>query len=217
MSDAAALMDRIYASQRHVYDATRKFYLLGRDRLIADLSPPPGGTVLEIGCGTARNLILVAQRYPSVSCYGIDVSRAMLTTARKSVARCGLSSRITLAEADATSFDPAALFGRTTFDRIFVSYALSMIPPWRAVLDHAGPLLAPAGAIHVIDFGDQAGLPRIFKRALLAWLAKFHVAPRETLPFEIGLAARRYDLVNTSQSLFRGYAFYARLARSGLV
>ena len=30
----ADLMDRIYRRQRHVYDATRKYYLLGRDRLI---------------------------------------------------------------------------------------------------------------------------------------------------------------------------------------
>ena len=31
------LMDAIYRRQRHIYDATRKYYLLGRDRLIADL------------------------------------------------------------------------------------------------------------------------------------------------------------------------------------
>ena len=29
--DAAGLMDRMYRHQRHFYDATRKFYLLGRD------------------------------------------------------------------------------------------------------------------------------------------------------------------------------------------
>lgn len=37
--DAAALMDAIYRRQRHIYDASRKFYLLGRDGLIADLDP----------------------------------------------------------------------------------------------------------------------------------------------------------------------------------
>ena len=29
--NAAGLMDRMYRFQRHIYDATRKFYLLGRD------------------------------------------------------------------------------------------------------------------------------------------------------------------------------------------
>jgi S-adenosylmethionine-diacylgycerolhomoserine-N-methlytransferase len=59
---AAELMNRTYRHQRHIYDVTRKYYLFGRDRLIARLDPPAGGRVLEIGCGTARNLIAAARR-----------------------------------------------------------------------------------------------------------------------------------------------------------
>ena len=58
-------MDAIYARQRHIYDATRKYFLFGRDRLIAALDVPVNGTVLEVGCGTGRNLIQVARRYPT--------------------------------------------------------------------------------------------------------------------------------------------------------
>ncbi len=32
--DHATLMDRVYKRQRHFYDATRKYYLLGRDPMI---------------------------------------------------------------------------------------------------------------------------------------------------------------------------------------
>ena len=73
-SNPAATMDRMYRHQRHVYDATRKFYLFGRDRLIRELAPAPGDRLLEIGCGTARNLIRVARRHPQVALYGIDAS-----------------------------------------------------------------------------------------------------------------------------------------------
>lgn len=52
LSDAER-MDRHYRYQRFIYDLTRTHYLIGRKHLIAHLSPPPGGTVLEIGCGTA--------------------------------------------------------------------------------------------------------------------------------------------------------------------
>ena len=45
MTDAAAEMDAIYRVQRHIYDASRKYYLLGRDGMLAGLDPPPGGTV----------------------------------------------------------------------------------------------------------------------------------------------------------------------------
>lgn len=210
---AGDLMDRIYATQRHIYDATRKFYLLGRDELIEDLEPPEGGSVLEIGCGTARNLIAVARRYPDVTCYGLDVSQAMLVTARTSVARAGLTGRIHLAEADATCFDGAALFGRETFDRVLISYALSMIPPWQAVLRHAGTAVAPGGALHIVDFGDQARLPRGFKRGLEAWLAKFHVAPRESLPLEIERLAAEQAMLASTRPLYRGYAISAALRR----
>ena len=61
--DAAGLMDRMYRFQRHIYDATRKFYLLGRDGLVDRLQPPMDGSVLEIGCGTGRNLIRIARAF----------------------------------------------------------------------------------------------------------------------------------------------------------
>ena len=64
MNDHKGLMDRVYRDQRHIYDLTRKYYLLGRDGLIADLDVPAGGAVLEIGCGTGRNLIAVGKAWP---------------------------------------------------------------------------------------------------------------------------------------------------------
>src|ERR1700756_5784809 len=98
---AAASMDRMYRHQRFIYDLTRKPYLLGRDTMIAQLSPPAGGTVLEIGCGTGRNLIHVARTYPSARLYGFDISAEMLATAGKSIAAAGLSGQVDIATADA--------------------------------------------------------------------------------------------------------------------
>src|SRR6266446_4652210 len=121
-------MDRIYRRQRHFYDFTRKYYLLGRDRLIDGLAPPPGSRVLEIGCGTGRNLVAAARTWPQARLYGIDISAEMLDTGRRVVGRAGLAQRIELARADATSFDPAWLFGVPCFSRIIFSYSLSMMP-----------------------------------------------------------------------------------------
>src|SRR5215467_10561692 len=137
MSEAAALMDRMYRRQRYIYDLSRKFYLLGRDEAIARFLPARGDKVLEIACGTGRNLVKLARTYPETRLFGLDVSREMLATAAASTARAGLASRVALAEADATAFDPRALFGVARFERVLVSYALSMIPPWREALAHA--------------------------------------------------------------------------------
>jgi S-adenosylmethionine-diacylgycerolhomoserine-N-methlytransferase len=171
------LMDRIYRHQRHIYDLTRKYYLLGRDQLIAELDPPRRGSVLEIGCGTGRNLLSVRRRYGQARLYGIDISEAMLMTARAH----SQGRNIQYARADAADFDPQELFGEACFDRIFISYALSMIPSWQAVLASAVRMLAPDGELHVVDFGQQEHLPQAFRSALRAWLAKFHVTPRASL------------------------------------
>jgi S-adenosylmethionine-diacylgycerolhomoserine-N-methlytransferase len=213
MTDAAVRMDRQYRWQRHIYDVTRRPYLLGRDRLIGELRPPGGAGVLEIGCGTGRNLIRVAHTYPDVECFGIDVSSVMLDTARRSIGRAGLEGRIRLAQADAATADAAQLFGRDAFERIMISYALSMIPPWRQVLAHAASLLAPQGRLGLIDFGDQAGMPAWFRAMLLGWLDWFHVHPRTDLRRELEGLAERADLTLRVCDLYRGYASLAMLER----
>jgi S-adenosylmethionine-diacylgycerolhomoserine-N-methlytransferase len=203
---AGLLMDRIYARQRHVYDFTRKYYLLGRDRLIEDLAPPPGGKVLEIGCGTARNLVKAAGLYPDVDFYGIDVSTKMLETAREAVVREGLTANIRVAEADATNFDPELLFSVPGFSRVFVSYSLSMIPGWPKVLARAVQWLAPSGELHIVDFGRQERLPRWFRSGLRWWLSRFHVSPRDDLEAELRALARKADMAVTIERPYLGYA-----------
>ena len=132
--EATRRMNRMYRRQRHIYDGTRRYYLLGRDRLIAGLQPAPGASVLEIGCGTGRNLVLAAGLYPDARFFGIDVSTEMLTSAISAISRRGLTDRIRVAHGDGTAFDPQLLFGLPRFDHVMISYSLSMIPDWRRVL-----------------------------------------------------------------------------------
>ncbi|HKY80591.1 MAG TPA: class I SAM-dependent methyltransferase [Sphingobium sp.] len=207
------LMDRVYQHQRHVYDLSRKYYLLGRDGLIADLAPPRGGAVLEIGCGTGRNLIAVGKAWPDARLYGVDISEAMLETARRAVARAGMDDRVTLAQGDAASFDPQAAFGRARFERVFISYALSMIPDWQGALRQAARCVADGGKLEIVDFGQQEGLPCFWKRALFSWLAHFHVSPRADLSRAIKALAAETGGFPHSRPLYRGYAVRGGLIR----
>lgn len=206
-------LDRNYRYQRHFYDLTREYYLLGRRRLIADLAPPPGGSVLEIGCGTALNLIRAQRRFPGADYFGVDLSRMMLETADAALRRRGLGTSIHLALGDATDFEPRPLFGRDRFERVFFSYSLSMIPPWQAALEHAAGLLSEGGSLHIVDFGGCEALPRAFKRALYAWLFQFRVTPREELEATLSDLARRHGLSSSFEHIYRGYGYYAVLAR----
>ena len=203
----ARLMDGVYRSQRHFYDLTRKYYLLGRDRVIRELKPEPGQRVLEVGCGTGRNLIQAAKRYPQAVFYGFDISEMMLETARKNVKRAGLSDRITLAQGDASDFSCQALFGFEAADRVFCSYTLSMIPPWRAALAQAVKATAADGSLHVVDFGQQEQLPGMARKLLGQWLALFHVTARPDLRAALEEAAAAAGRKLEFTPLYRGYTW----------
>lgn len=200
----ARLMDGIYRRQRLIYDATRKYFLFGRDHLIEHLSPAPGMSVLEVACGTGRNLDLIGRRYPDARLYGFDISSEMLISARAK-----LGERAELAQGDATDFAPGEMFSVGGFDRIVLSYGISMIPDWQAAITEAVRHLSPEGALYIVDFGDQARLPGWFKSGLRAWLAKFHVSPRDSL--DTFLSDQGWKVERTL--LYRGYAVFAVIQR----
>ncbi len=202
----AGLMDGMYRYQRHIYDVTRKYYLLGRDRTINNLAMPFGGTLLEVGCGTGRNLLYAHRRFPSARLFGLDISQEMLTSARASFS--GIAAMPDFKVADATSFR-AEDFGTDGFDRIMISYALSMIPDWKAAIDAALDALNPGGELHIVDFGQQQRLPGWFRSGLQSWLRSFHVTPRADLPAVLEERCKRLGARLSIEDIGRGYAIRA--------
>ena len=203
--DAHALsMDRMYRYQRHIYDLTRKYYLLGRDGTIRRLAPAAGGTVLEVGCGTGRNLLLAARAFPQARLFGLDISAQMLATARRNFS--GKDQMPELRVADACAFR-AEDFGQQGFDRVLISYALSMIPDWETAIDCALDALNPGGSLHVVDFGQQEGLPGWFGSGLKAWLKRFHVTPRAELNAVLADRARQRNGRLDIEIIGGGYAW----------
>ena len=208
----AHLMDRMYRYQRYIYDFTRKYYLFGRDTLIRELNPPPGASVLEVGCGTGRNLAVLGELYPGARLFGLDISAEMLATAKAKLRRQNRPDAV-LRVADATNFT-AASFDQEGFDRIVISYALSMVPEWEKAVDAAIAALKPGGSLHIVDFGQQEGWPAGFRRLLQAWLGRFHVTPRESLFDAMRTRAERNGAALEVRSLGRGYAWLAVYRRA---
>jgi S-adenosylmethionine-diacylgycerolhomoserine-N-methlytransferase len=226
LSDVTSAMNNMYRYTRHVYDATRKYYLLGRDRLIDELNAQPGEVIIEVGCGTARNLIKMAQKYPGVHFYGLDASEEMLKTANESIARAGLSDRITVAHGFAQDFDPNVLFGIPggAVDKFVFSYSLSMIPPWKESIDHALALLKTTSTdtppyqggagggqgLYIVDFGGQDGLPAWFRAFLFWWLDLFGVHFRPELPAYLNTLAQNGLKASVTTGL-KGYYLLAKI------
>jgi S-adenosylmethionine-diacylgycerolhomoserine-N-methlytransferase len=210
--DPRIAMERMYRHQRHVYDLTRKYYLFGRDRLVRTLPVRAGDRICEVGCGTARNLVALARRHPEARLFGVDASAPMLETARGAIARAGLAARIELRHGLAEELDPAMFGLDRPFDTVLFAYSLSMIPDWPAAISRAVACLRPGGALAIVDFSDQQGLPRWFARALQKWLALFDVHPRTDLARRI--EAEPIERLTVSPIL-GGYAVAVHCVKAG--
>jgi len=210
----AALMDRIYRFQRHFYDTTRRFFLLGRDALVGRMDLEDGDRVLEMGCGTARNLIGLAKRNPGTRLYGLDASDQMLATARTKVRRKGFD-RIDLRQCLAEDLDHQDTFGlHEPFDAIFFSYALTMMPSCLDALDAALRNLKPGGSIYIVDFWDQRDLPWAFRSLLKKWLRLFHVVHRPEVMSHLEILASAGKGELHLEPVARRYAYIARFTTS---
>ena len=217
-ADQAVAMDRMYRVTRHIYDVTRAYYLLGRDRMLAKVATNPSTATLEVGCGTARNLIKLARRpEPGLLC-GLDASQEMLDTAAASIARAGVPAggheRIRLRQGLAECLDARGMFGRDEpFDTIFFSYCLSMVPTWPGAIEAAMANLKTGGHLVIVDFWDQRGLPAVFAAGLKKWLAMFHVHYRPEVHDALAAlgTAGRADVA--FESVAKRYAYIASLRK----
>lgn len=73
--------------------------------LVRLLRLPEGGRVLDVGCGKAEFLCLVAEAY-GVTATGIELSPYTIEAARENVATRGLTERIELLHADGGEYEP---------------------------------------------------------------------------------------------------------------
>lgn len=215
LSHQAEAMNQMYRFTRHVYDFSRKYYLLGRDRMLDEIEVPQGSKVLEVGCGTGRNLIRLANRSPQSQYYGLDIAGVMIEKAAQILKKQRLQDRVALHCSPAEDLNDRTVFAEVEqFDVIYFSYCLSMIPSWNPALDAAWNRLKPGGSLHIVDFWDQSGWPTWFARALRRWLEWFGVHFRYELLDELKRWAQEGKGELQLRSICRNYAYHAVLKKT---
>ena len=117
--------------------------------LVLNFAQVVGDPILEMGCGSGRILIPLAQAGFNVT--GLDVSRPMLNRAEEAIASAGIHDRVTLFEGDMRDADeaPGGPFGLVIFSLNSLMH-LTNVDDQRAALRAAGRALDPRGQL-IID------------------------------------------------------------------
>ncbi|RKP28422.1 hypothetical protein METBISCDRAFT_20503 [Metschnikowia bicuspidata] len=155
-------LELLYGNQAHVYDATRRLLLKGREEClqlaVAHLPKPVRRLVwVDIGGGTGSNIETMHHILPLdkhfAAVYLVDLSTSLCAVARQRFAGKSWARNVVVLEADACDFT----IDRTHVDLITFSYSLLMIPMFNSVVDRAQALLEKtSGIIACVDFGIQS-------------------------------------------------------------
>jgi ubiquinone/menaquinone biosynthesis C-methylase UbiE len=117
--------------------------------LHAGTSYPAGSRVLEAGCGTGAQTVILAAGSPQAKFSCIDVSRRSLAAAARRARRSGLAN-VTFQAADIFRLP----FGPSSFDHVFACFVLEHLADPGGALAALRTVLKPGGSITVIE-GDH--------------------------------------------------------------
>jgi SAM-dependent methyltransferase len=149
---------------------------------VIEMLPSHGKRAIDLGCGSGRFTIVLAERFDDV--LGIDISAPLVEIAIRKRSRPNINYYV----GDLRSFDD-----REGFDMIFSSTTLHHVPDLEAALSHVRGLVKPLGQVVLIDnvaphpavprWRHVAGAVRRFPIDALrlgvrdaAWVLKFQIS-----------------------------------------
>lgn len=157
--DHAAALNAFYGPQADSYDRFRERLLPGRQALMQALPLADGMRVVDFGAGTGRHWLYVEDKIGRLAQLDlVDLCTPLLDIAGT---RFAGFPRVRATRADATAWraeQPA--------DMVIMSYSLSMMPDWRAVLGNALGQLKPGGILGIVDFYTLPAAPPAPLRSL---------------------------------------------------
>jgi SAM-dependent methyltransferase len=141
-----------------------------RSKAVNRLELKPGSRVLEVGCGTGRNLApLIETVGPEGQVYGVDLSEGMLAEAKQLCVRREWRN-VVLMRADAADYVlPAPV------DGVIFSLSYAVIPHHRDALRHAWKQLRPGGNLVIMDAKLPSGIIGKLLHPFVVWTSKLTV------------------------------------------
>jgi ubiquinone/menaquinone biosynthesis C-methylase UbiE len=133
-----------------------------RARLLDQVAPASGETIIDLGCGTGSLALAMAQRAPEARIIGLDPDADILARAATKAGGEGGAVRFVRGFAR----DAATLLGEGVADKVVSSLVFHQLPmeEKRAGLAASLRALRPGGALHIADYGRQTGVMRLLFR-----------------------------------------------------
>ena len=185
------MMDKVEFFDRWAphYDTllTSVFYQAVHVRLLDHVTLPATAQVLEVGCGTGKLLNRLAQRYPTLTGVGVDLSPEMVTQARK---RTMYGDRLQFCQHDVTALP----FAPQTFDAAFCTISFLHYPDPVAALRAIAAVLKPDGHFYLADFVPPPGWgPEVWRPGISpGGVAFYSAAARADLAAQAALRCDRH-------------------------
>ncbi len=168
-----------------------------------------GARVLEVGCGTGRNLAMLRRAVGADGhIYGVDLSEGMLTRARALCQRHAWRN-VTLLRCAAPAYVLPELV-----DGVLFSLSYTTMPQHRAVLLHAWDQVRPGGHLVILDARLPAGRAGQLLRPVVTAISRATVLGNpEIRPWEE--VAALTDQVEVEEHLLGTY-FICHVRKSSL-
>lgn len=126
-----------------------------------------GDRVLEVGCGTGRNLSLLCEAVGTAGhVYGVDLSEGMLAKAQELCVR-QKRNNVTLIRSDAAEYNVPE-----PMDGVLFSLSYNTMPHHREVLRYAWEQLRPGGYLVIMDAKVPPGIRGKLLLPYSVWVMK---------------------------------------------
>lgn len=156
---------------------------------------PPGGRLLEVGCGGGQLLAKIALRRPDLRLVGVDLAPGQVKRARERTARFG--DRVEVIEGSALELP----FDDASFDGVFSVASIKHWPDPQRGLRECVRVLRPGAELHVVE-ANRGCRPEEVRDFVRRWRQ-----PRAAWPFSYALF--RFAVADRAPDVYEAAAWIA--------